>query len=229
MKDPYILEDGTLKNLLGITDYAELKKAETDIGYVKLMNAEDEVIDKCDEKLLKKIHKHIFEDIFEWAGEYRTIPIYKEEIVIPGLSLEYAQPKDIEKRLEQEFENLNSLEWSNKKIDELSLQLTKSLARIWRVHPFRDGNTRTVLTFANIFAKQNKFEMDMGMMLDHLGRKIDSENQRVERYSVRDKFVLVALDEKDMPEPEHLEAIIKKAIEVGIDKKINHLNRMIER
>ena len=54
MKDPYILEDGTLKNLLGITDYAELKKAETDIGYVKLMNAEDEVIDKCDEKLLKK-------------------------------------------------------------------------------------------------------------------------------------------------------------------------------
>lgn len=26
MKDPYILEDGTLKNLLGITDYAELKK-----------------------------------------------------------------------------------------------------------------------------------------------------------------------------------------------------------
>ena len=32
-----------------------------------------------------------------------------------------------------------------------------------------------------------------------------------------------------MPELEHLEAIIKKAIKVGIDKKINHLNRMIER
>ena len=86
-----------------------------------------------------------------------------------------------------------------------------------------------MLAFADIFAKQNGFEMDMGMMLDHLGRKIDSENQRVERYSVRDKFVLAALDEKDIPEPEHLEAIIKKAIEVGIDKKINHLNRMIER
>lgn len=63
MKDPYILEDGTLKNLLGITDYEELKRAETDIAYVKLMNAHEEVINKCDEKLLKKIHKHIFEDI----------------------------------------------------------------------------------------------------------------------------------------------------------------------
>ncbi len=49
MKDPYILEDGTLKNLLGITDYEELKKAETDIAYVKLMNAHEEVINKCDD------------------------------------------------------------------------------------------------------------------------------------------------------------------------------------
>lgn len=229
MKDPYILEDGTLKNLLGITDYAELKKAETDIGYVKLMNAEDEVIDKCDEKLLKKVHKHIFEDIFEWAGEYRTIPIYKEEIVIPGLSLEYAQPKDIPEKLKNSMEQINGYKWKEMNIEEISRTFTKCLAQIWRVHPFRDGNTRTVLAFADIFARQNGFEMDMGMMLDHLGRKIDSENQRVERYSVRDKFVLAALDEKDMPEPEHLEAIIKKAIEVGIDKKINHLNRMIER
>lgn len=193
------------------------------------MNAEDEVIDKCDEKLLKKIHKHIFKDIFEWAGEYRTIPIYKEEIVIPGLSLEYAQPKDIPEKLKNSMEQINGYKWKEMNIEEISRAFTKCLAQIWRVHPFRDGNTRTVLAFANIFAKQNKFEMDMGMMLDHLGRKIDSENQRVERYSVRDKFVLAALDEKDIPEPEHLEAIIKKAIEVGIDKKINHLNRMIER
>ena len=41
MKDPYILEDGTLKNLLGITDYKELKRAETDIGYVKIINASE--------------------------------------------------------------------------------------------------------------------------------------------------------------------------------------------
>ena len=80
MKDPYILEDGTLKNLLGITDYAELKKAETDIGYVKLMNAEDEVIDKCDEKLLKKIHKHIFKDIFEWQENTEQYQYIKKKL-----------------------------------------------------------------------------------------------------------------------------------------------------
>lgn len=53
MNDPYILENGTLKNLLGITDYNELKKAETDIGYIKLISASDELFEKCDENLLK--------------------------------------------------------------------------------------------------------------------------------------------------------------------------------
>lgn len=99
MKDPYVLSDGTLKNKLGIVDYEELNNAERDIGYAKLLNAEDILKEKCDIELLKKIHKHIFGDIFEWAGEFRTVPLYKEEIVLPGLSLEYAQPKDIKKQL----------------------------------------------------------------------------------------------------------------------------------
>ena len=229
MEDPYVLEDGTLKNLLGITNYAELKQAETDIGYVKLMNAEDEVIEKCNAEMLKKIHKHIFGDIFAWAGEYRKVPIYKEEIVIPGLSLEYATPQEISHKLEQSVNRINSYQWKKMNIDEITENFTKCLAQIWRVHPFRDGNTRTVLTFADIFAKQNGFEMDMGMLLDNLGRNIDEKTGRITRYSVRDKFVLAALDEKDSPEPEHLEKVIKKSIELGIGKKIDLLNQIVER
>ena len=46
---------------------------------------------------------------------------------------------------------------------------------------------------------------------------------------LRDKFVLAALDEKDYPEPEHLERIIKMSIEKGINKKIDSLNQIVER
>lgn len=229
MKDPYILEDGTLKNLLGITDYEELKRAETDIAYVKLMNAHEEVINKCDEKLLKKIHKHIFEDIFEQAGEYRTIPMEKMEVVLPGASLEYAMPNEIPKKLKRHMEEINSYNWKEMNIDEISQKFTKCLAQIWRVHPFRDGNTRATLTFADIFAKQHGFEMDMGMLLDNLERIVDDETGKIKRFSVRDKFVLAALDEKDYPEPEHLERIIKMSIEKGINKKIDSLNQIVER
>ena len=229
MEDPYVLKNGTLKNLLGITDYEELKQAEKDIAYVKLINAEEEIKRPCDIRLLKRIHKHIFEDIFEWAGEFRTIPLYKEERVIPGVSLEYAEPQKIEKELTKRLEEMNSINWKGKGIDEITKQFTKELAKLWRIHPFRDGNTRTTLTFAHIFAKQKGFEMDLGTMLDELGRIEDPETGKVKRWSVRDKFVLAALDEKDYPEPEGLEKIIKKSVEKGVKEKIESLNEIMER
>lgn len=229
MKDPYILEDGTLKNLLGITNHEELKEAETNIAYIKLLNAENNIKQEFDSNMFKSIHKHIFEDIFEWAGEFRKTPIYKEEIVIPGISLEYSSPENIEKELEQQIEQLNQCKWDNMGMDEISEQFTKHLAKIWRVHPFRDGNTRTTLTFANLFAKQHGFEMDLGMLLDELGRIEDKNTGKILRYSVRDKFVLAALDEKDYPEPEALKRIIKLSIEKGISQKIKNLNEIMER
>ena len=39
MKDPYIQENGTLKNKLGIEEYDDLNKAEKDIGFVKLIGS----------------------------------------------------------------------------------------------------------------------------------------------------------------------------------------------
>lgn len=229
MKDPYIQENGTLKNKLGIGIYEELNSAEKDIGYVKLLDIKSVTNSKCDINLLKNIHKHIFEDIFEWAGEFRTVPVYKEEKVIPGISLEYGNPKDIEKELTECLEKMNSDNWNNKKIDDLTTQFVGYLARIWRTHPFRDGNTRTTLAFANIFAKEHGFELDMSTILNDLGRIEDAETGKVIRWGVRDKFVLAALDKKDYPEPQALEQIMKQAINNGIKHKINSLNDILER
>ena len=41
---------------------------------------------------------------------------------------------------------MNLYEWKNKRSDELAEQFTKYLSKIWRVHPFRDGNTRFYLS-----------------------------------------------------------------------------------
>jgi len=152
--------------------------------------------------------------------------IYKEEIVIPRLSLQYAQPNEIEKKLDEALNEMNLYEWKNKRSYELAAQFTKYLSRIWRVHPFRDGNTRTVLTFANTFAKMKGFNLDMESILDNLSRKYNKDGEVV-RYSVRDKFVLAALDEKDYPEPEHLQAIFRTSIENGVKSQINSLQNII--
>ena len=218
MSDPYVLENGVLKNKLGINDYDELKTAETDIGFVKLLNVEQIEHDKCDINLVKAIHKHIFEDIFDWAGEFRTIPIEKRELIIQGASLQYAEPRDINHKLENVLEEMNDYDWNGKSVDEISKSFTGFLARLWRVHPFRDGNTRTTLAFANIFSKEHGFEVDMTTMLNQLYRYQERETGKVVRWSIRDNFVLAALDKEDKPRPQALQKTMKQAINKGKKK-----------
>lgn len=218
MEDPYIQENGTLKNKLGIKEYNDLNDAERDIGFVKLIDVNKAFTKRYDAEFFKAVHKHIFEDIFDWAGKFRTVPIEKIEVVIPGLSLHYSEPKDISKDLDVALDILNDTSWKGKNIDEISSEFTEDLARIWRVHPFRDGNTRTTLAFADIYAREHGFPMDISMLLNQLSRVVD-ENGKIRRYSIRDKFVLAALDKKDRPEPEHLTLLIKTAIQEGINQE----------
>ena len=227
MKDPYIQENGTLKNKLGITEYKELNDAEKDIGFVKLIDIGESFKQKYDAEYIRNIHRHIFEDIFDWAGEFRTVPVYKTEIVIPGLSLEYSAPKNIEKDLNVVLEELNSTNWSGKNIDEITAQFTDQLARIWRVHPFRDGNTRTTLAFAENYSREHGFSMDIGILLEQLTRLVTPKGD-VKRYSIRDKFVLAALDKKDYPEPEHLQILIKQSILSGIRKEKEKQSKLLD-
>lgn len=231
MKDPYIQENGTLKNMLGITNYDELNKKEKDICYLKLLNVDKVYKGKFDMDLLKAVHKHIFEDIYDWAGEFRTVPLYKTEIIIPGISLEYANPQNIKKELQKNITTMNNFDWdsiSDNK-EEVTKHLVRNMAKIWRVHPFRDGNTRTILAYATIFAKEHNFELDISKIASGLTRIVNKDTNKVVKWSIRDKFVLAALDEKDYPEPEHLERIIKMSIEKGINKKIDSLNQIVER
>lgn len=227
MKDPYVQEStGTLKNKLGITDYNELNLAEKDITFSKFLNVEKALRYGFTPDFLKAVHKHIFGDIYDWAGEFRTVPIEKEEVVLPGLSLQYATPREIPKKLSAILKKMNSTDWEALPLDKKSEEFTKQLAQLWLVHPFRDGNTRTTLTFATLFSREHGFPMDLGSLLDHLSRVTD-ENGRIKRYSIRDKFVLAAIPEEYSPEPEHLNYLIHQSIVNGISKKIETLQKTL--
>lgn len=67
-----------LKNKLGITNPQELEVAErrhTNLRAGQLQN--QGVTGKFDTEHLKALHKHIFGDVYDWAGEFREINIYK--------------------------------------------------------------------------------------------------------------------------------------------------------
>ena len=227
-QDPYVLENGTLKNKLGITDYEKLRKAEAGIGAAKLIDIGSEFLRDFDSELLRNLHKHIFEDIYDWAGQYRTVPLYKEEmLIIPGRSLDYTQPNEIIGKLDEKLRILNETSWKGKSVDDISLEFSKKLAAIWKVHPFRDGNTRAIMSFADLYARMHGFPFDMGIVMYNLDRKYD-ENGRPKTYSIRDMFVAAAIDE--YPEPELLARVFKRGIERGaLPEVTDHIKKSVGR
>lgn len=222
MNDPYIQKNGTLINKLGISNSKNLKQAEIDITYFNLISAINKLHSKCvDIALFKAIHSHIFKDIFDWAGNFRTIPIQKKEIAIHGLSLKYSNPENIERDLQKTVDDLNACNWKNLNVRDFAGNFTPHLAKIWKIHPFREGNTRTVLTFAHIFSKQHGFDMDFSYLLDNLDRKYDSQTGMMVGYNIRDKFALAAFD-GDLSGIFPLECVIYDSIKNGKSKEFNN-------
>ena len=168
MRDPYLFEDvSVLKNRLGIKDAGALERAEADIAYVRLYVVDEVVQGKVfDLPRLLAIHKHIFGDIYEWAGTVRNIPMVKGERVLGGDTVRYSQPDEIERDCASVLKKLNDTDWSTLSLHETAEVFTKIIAVLWQVHPFREGNTRTIITFATQFAEAHGFRMDKTLLKD---------------------------------------------------------------
>jgi len=162
MKDIYLYEDvPVLRNKLNIKDSKALEKAESDITYVRLFDIDLAFSsDMFDYARLLAIHKYIFGDIYDWAGVARKINITKGERVLGGDTVRYSKPDDIEKDCGRVIKKLNDTDWAVLSIDETADLFSKLIAELWQVHPFREGNTRSVVTFATQFAEAHGFKMD---------------------------------------------------------------------
>lgn len=160
--DPY-LEKGVLKNKFGIQDEEELRNAENDYSNVNIGDILEKNMKqvKTDYDFFISIHKFIFEDVYDWAGKIRIIGMSKAEPVLNGNTVSYYPPREIKGCLEYDINELNKIKWDILNKNEKTKKMADKILDIWEVHPFRDGNTRTVLVFANLFAKKNGFELNL--------------------------------------------------------------------
>ena len=88
-----------------------------------------------DTKHLQAVHKYLFGDIYEWAGEFREENFFKSERVLSGGSAEYADYRQIKLRLNNLFEKYNRIKWSK----EIGLENAVSdfLLGLWSIHQRR--------------------------------------------------------------------------------------------
>ncbi len=171
MRDPYLYEDvPVLRNLLGIKTQELLDEAEADYVVYRLKDLVTHPLpgDYHTDHFLN-MHQQIFQDIFDWAGCPRTIAIYKEEDVLGGQSVEYSDPFDIVTDIHHVLKNMREKDWNSMDTAELANQFCESLAALWKIHPFREGNTRTTVTFCCQFIDEQGRHINRKLFEDNAG------------------------------------------------------------
>ena len=167
MRDPYLYKDvAVLKNLANIKDNEKLRQMECDLTVIGMAVVYAKKYDKFDINTLCDIHKTIFGGLYEWAGEFRTIQMTKSEKVLGGDTVRYAEPSQISKQLKDIFKEISKLK-PNMPKQELVFKLVRITSTIWHIHPFREGNTRTVVAFSVLLADYLGIDLDCNLFVEN--------------------------------------------------------------
>ena len=93
------------------------------------------------------IHKYLFNDIFPHAGKIRTFNITKKEWVLNGDTISYGSALELKETLEYDLAQERKFSYKGISIDEAIDHLAFFIARLWQIHVFEEGNTRTTAVF----------------------------------------------------------------------------------
>lgn len=157
MGDKYVYP-GTkiLVNKLGIRDKKLLEKKEKNLSGARLLELriKNDMKKTFDFNYLKKLHRHIFQDIYPWAGTVRDVNIAKGKSIFCLVEHIESYGETIFKKIKDAdyFKNIN-----NK--SELALKLAETMLDINALHPFRDGNGRTQREFIRQLAEERGYEL----------------------------------------------------------------------
>jgi len=210
--DPYVYENtSVLRNLLNINDQKALDIAEAEISSANMMLLYENGFSDFSTNGIKEIHKTVFKDIYDWAGKFRVINIRKRENILAGKSVWYANVGDIERDLDKTWTTIDKINWASLDAKEFAKNLAHNFPALWQAHPFRDGNTRTIVMMMTFFVEHHGFYFDQELFAASAGY-------------VRKSFVLACWDEYS--EYEHLEKILIDTISVEPLSQVENLDVM---
>lgn len=176
--DPYVDPDtGILKNLLGLRTSASLDAAEADLVAIRRAELERSWPKPTgDLAELRAIHRFLFQDVYGWAGELRTVDIAKNlsgsEFFLPVSMIERATGFVVDELTADGY-----LKGMDRGI--FIARLAHHYDQLNYVHPFREGNGRAQRTLWDRIARDAGWYLDWtgvtGDVNDHASR-VGSEN-----------------------------------------------------
>lgn len=108
---------------------------------------------------LMAIHRRVFEGVFKFAGQLRTVNITKKEWVLEGDTVRYVSADEIRQTIEYDMSQEKQVDYTQLSMEAAILQLAKFTSGIWQIHPFREGNTRTTAVFVIKYLRSMGFNV----------------------------------------------------------------------
>ena len=93
------------------------------------------------------IHRKLFQGIYIHAGKIRDYNITKKEWVLDGATVIYGSASELRATLEYDFSQEKAFSYNCLSIDEIIHHLAVFISRLWQIHIFGEGNTRTTAVF----------------------------------------------------------------------------------
>ena len=150
-------DSNVLKNKLNIRENKLLKTAEEEITLIKQMELlKNPIKGNFSKAHLMNIHKFIFEDIYSFAGKIRKEQISKADTL-------FYPPNLIDRELDKVFAKLkekNMLKETDK--EKVFDNLAYVMAELNIIHPFREGNGRSIREFIRLMAKRMGYDLNWG-------------------------------------------------------------------
>ena len=105
------------------------------------------------------VHRKLFAGIYSHAGCIRNYNITKKEWVLNGATVLYGSATELQATLNYDFSEEKKFSYKNLSMDEIIRHLAEFVSRLWQIHVFEEGNTRTTAVFFIKYLRTLGFEV----------------------------------------------------------------------
>ena len=113
------------------------------------------------------IHRKLFTGIYKHAGKIRDYNITKKEWVLDGASVIYGSASELRATLEYDFSEEKAFSYKGLSMEELIRHLAVFVSRLWQIHVFAEGNTRTTAVFFIKYIRTLGFEVSNDIFVEN--------------------------------------------------------------
>ena len=143
-----------------------IKELECDFVSTRIVELLEEDDFELSVDYLKYIHRYLFQDVYEFAGEFRKVDFSKYEKILNNDSVSYGDYTSLKESLEYDIEIEKCKKYDEMNMVDVIKSISEFTSHIWQVHPFREGNTRTTAVFIEKYLISLGYNVDNTLFKD---------------------------------------------------------------